>query len=131
MLVAVVVAIAVVVAVVAERRRPAPPTQPRYPVPTQLDRADFGAPEAPWLVVVFTAATCDACATALATARGLAGPDVAVEEVEVSARGDLHRRYRIEAVPLTVVADADGVVRAGFVGTPPGDDLRAALGTAG
>lgn len=127
LLVVLVVAVAVVVAVVAERRRPAPPTQPRYPVPSQLDRADFASPEAAWLVVVFTSATCDACAAALAAARSLAGPEVVVEEVEVSARPDLHRRYGIEAVPLTVVADADGVVRAGFAGPPPPDALRAAL----
>lgn len=131
LLVAVVVVLALVVAVVAERRRPAPPTQPRYPVPAQLDRADFASPGSPWLVVVFTSATCDACTAAVAAARAVAGPGVAVEEVEVSARPDLHRRYGIEAVPLTVVADAAGVVRAGFASPPPPEDLRAALAAPG
>lgn len=126
-LVVLVVVIAAVVAVVVERRRPAPPTQPRYPVPAQLDRSDFVAADVPWLVVVFTSATCDACRAAVAAARALAGPDVVVEEVEVTARPDLHRRYGIEAVPLTVVADADGVVRAGFAGPPPPDELRAVV----
>lgn len=128
-LVAVVVAVAAVVAFVVERRRPAPPTQPRYRVPAQLDRADFDAPGSPWLVVVFTSATCDACADALAKARVLAGPEVVVQEVEVAERPDLHRRYGIEAVPLVVVADADGVVRASSVGAPRASELWAALAT--
>ena len=58
----VLVAIAAVVALVVERRRPAPPTQPTFAVPAQLDRDDFDRPDAAWLVAVFTSATCDACA---------------------------------------------------------------------
>jgi hypothetical protein len=127
---AVVVAVAVVVALVVERRRPAPPTQPRWSVPAQLDRADFARPDAPWLVAVFTSATCDACAGTIAKVRVLSCDDVAVEEVEVSARPDTHRRYAIEAVPLTVVADREGVVVASFVGEPTATDLWAAVAEA-
>jgi hypothetical protein len=129
-LAAVVVAVAVVVALVVERRRPAPPTQSRWSVPAQLDRADFDSPGVPWLVAVFTSATCDACAGTVAKASVLACGDVAVQVVEVGARGDLHRRYAIDAVPLTVLAGADGVVAASFVGEPSATDLWAAVAEA-
>ncbi len=124
---AVVVAVVAVVAVLVERRRPEPPTQGQWPVPTQLDRADFARPDVPWLVAVFSSATCNSCADALAKSRALASDAVAVEEVEVTSRGDIHRRYAIKAVPTIVIADAEGVVRASFVGPPSATDLWAAV----
>lgn len=123
----VLVVLAVVVAVLLERRRPDAPTAPRWAVPAQLDRADFARPDAPWLVAVFTSATCDTCAGTAAKAAVLASDDVAVDEVEVGARGEVHRRYGIDAVPLLVVADSAGVVRASFVGPPTATDLWAAV----
>jgi len=122
-----VVALAAVVAVVLERRRPEAPTQGTWAVPAQLDRGDFDRPDAPWLVAVFTSATCDSCAQALQRSRVLASYAVAVQEVEVKARPDLHARYRIEAVPIIVVADGEGVVRANFVGPPQATELWAAV----
>ena len=124
---AAVVVVAVVVAVVLERRRPEAPTQGGWAVPAQLDRADFARPEAPWLVAVFTSATCDSCARTIEQARVLAGDAVAVDEAEVKARPDLHRRYHIDAVPTVVVADAEGVVRRSFTGPPSATDLWAAV----
>ena len=50
----VLVGVAIAVALIIERRRPAPPTQPTWAVPSQLDRDDFDRPDAPWLIVVFT-----------------------------------------------------------------------------
>jgi len=129
-LAAVVVAVAAVVALVAERRRPDAPTQSAYAVPTQLDRSDFGQPETPWLVALFTSATCDSCARVIEKARVMACAEVAVEEVEISDQPDLHRRYHVEAVPTVVVADPDGVVRASFVGPPTATDLWAAVAEA-
>jgi protein-disulfide isomerase len=130
-LAALVVVVAAVVAVVVERRRPDPPTQgppsATWPAPTQLDRADFGRPDAPWLVAVFTSGTCQSCAEALTRAEVLRSEAVAVEEAEYTARGDLHGRFRIEAVPTIVVADAEGVVQASFVGPPSAADLWAAV----
>ncbi|HVF13682.1 MAG TPA: thioredoxin domain-containing protein, partial [Acidimicrobiales bacterium] len=108
-------------------RRPDAPTQGDWPVPRQLDRADFDRAEAPWLVAVFSSATCDSCATVLRKSAVLASNEVVVQEVEVGAQGDLHRRYGIEAVPTIVMADADGVVRASFVGEPSATDLWAAV----
>jgi hypothetical protein len=121
------VAIAVVIALVVERRRPAPPTQPTYAVPSQLDRDDFLRPEAPWLVVVFTSATCDTCADVLVKARPLESGDVAVEEVEATARKDLHDRYGIDAVPMLVVADAEGVVRGSLIGPASAEEIWLAV----
>jgi hypothetical protein len=127
LLAAAVVALGAVVAVVLERRRPEAPTQGPWAVPAQLDRADFSRPDAPWLVAVFTSATCNSCAQAVDRARVLDSDAVAVEEVEVKARPDLHRRYHIDAVPIVVVADTDGVVRTSFTGPPSAIDLWAAV----
>ena len=124
---AVLVALAVAVALVLDRRRPDAPTSTGWAVPSQLDRRDFTRPEAPWLVGVFTSATCDACPKVVAKAGPLESPEVAVEEIEYGAQPDLHRRYAIDAVPCVVIADAEGVVRASFVGLPSATDLWATL----
>jgi protein-disulfide isomerase len=127
---AVLVAVAVAAAFLLERRRRDAPTQgsPRtYPVPQQLDRSDFDRPDVPWLVVVFTSATCDTCAKAVQVAAPLASDRVAVVEVESAEQPDLHQRYGIEAVPTLVVADAAGVVQGSFVGPPDAAELWAAM----
>jgi hypothetical protein len=128
---AAIVAVAVVVAIVVrQRRRPAAPTQVTAEVPSQLDRADFARPDAAWLVVVFTSATCDTCADVVRAAQPLAGEDVAVVEVEYQARRDLHERYRVDAVPMVVMADAAGVVRASKVGPVSAVEVADALTSA-
>ena len=124
---AVVVVVAAVVAVIVDRRRPEPPTQGDWSVPAQLDRNDFDGTDRPWLVAVFTSGTCSSCAQARDKAMVLSAPDVVVQEVEVSARRDLHDRYAIQAVPTIVVADAEGVVQASFIGPPSATDLWAAV----
>jgi hypothetical protein len=127
-LLAVGIALAVaVVAVLLERRRPEPPSQRKWAVPAQLDRADFERPGAPWLVAVFSSATCESCRTAIARAAAVASGDVVVQDVEFSARRDLHERYNIETVPMLVVADRQGVVRAHFIGTPAEGEVEQAF----
>jgi hypothetical protein len=122
------IVVAAVAVVIRRRARPDRPTQPRRPsVPAQLDRDDFDRPDAPWLVVVFGSTTCLSCADTRAKAAHLASEDVAVADVDAAARLDLHRRYGIDAVPIVVVADADGVVRASFVGPPSAADLWATM----
>ena len=127
LLAAAVVLVAAVIAVVMERRRPEAPTQGSWAVPAQLDRADFARPESPWLVAVFTSATCDSCAQAVERANVLASAEVAVDEAEFRARPDVDRRYHIDAVPIIVVADREGVVRTSFTGPPSATDLWAAV----
>jgi hypothetical protein len=124
----VLVALAVVVALVLDRRAKVDaPTQASWTVPNQLDRGDFTGSAAPWLVAVFTSATCDSCSGTWDKAKVLACDDVAVDEIEVGARKDVHDRYGIDAVPTLVVADAEGVVRASFVGPMTATDLWAAV----
>ena len=118
---------AVVAAVLRRRQRMAPPTQPTFLAPAQLDRADFARPEAPFLVVVFTSSTCHSCAAMADKARVLASDQVAVDVMEVTEHPEVHRRYGIDAVPMVVVADGAGVVGASFVGPASATDLWAAV----
>lgn len=124
---AVLIAVAVAVALVLERRRPDAPTQGSWTVPSQLDRRDFPRPDAPWLVAVFTSATCGTCASVAAAARPLESDAIAVIEAEAKEHQDLHDRYGIDAVPALVVADADGVVRASFLGPVTAAELWATV----
>ncbi len=124
-------AVAVLVAWVIQRRqRPAAPVRTGYSVPTQVDRADFDGPDVPWLVVVFTSATCDVCAGVWEKAKPLASTEVVVQEGEYGAQRDLHDRYRVEAVPSVLVVDADGVVVRSFLGPVTATDLWAAVAEA-
>ena len=113
-----------------QRSRPSAPVRTGYAVPQQLYRADFDRPDAPWLVVVFSSATCATCAEVWDKAQHLASDAVAVQEVEYVARRDLHDRYGIEAVPTTLVVDAEGVVAASFLGPVTATDLWAAVAEA-
>jgi len=99
-------------------------------VPRQLDRDDFAGVEAPWLVAVFSSATCATCADVVRKCAVLSSRDVAVSNVEYTSAGELHRKYDIQAVPMVVVADHEGVVRAGFIGPVTATDLWAAVAEA-
>jgi hypothetical protein len=126
-----IMATSVIVALVQRRRRPADvPTQATASAPAQLDRHDFSGPEIDWLLVVFTSATCHTCADVANKARVAASAAVRVVEVEYGAERDLHRRYGIDAVPTTVLADRTGVVRASFMGPVSAADLWAAIAEA-
>lgn len=119
-----------VAALIQRRQRPDAPVRTGYAVPEQLDRADFPRPEAPWLVAVFTSATCGTCAGVWERAQPLESDAVAVAELELVAARQLHERYGIEAVPLTLIADAQGVVRRSFLGPVTATDLWAAVAEA-
>ena len=121
-------AIAVAVSWVLRRRTQTDaPTQVTWKVPQQIDRADFADPGRPWLVALFSSATCQTCRSMAERVEVLASSEVAIDNVEHGARADLHTRYNIDAVPLTVVADHEGVVRASFVGPISATDLWAAV----
>ncbi len=121
-------ALAVGVAALLRRRGADAPEQgPSWAVPTQLDRQDFERPTAPWLVTVFSSATCLSCQGTWAKAELLASDEVAVQQVEAVERRDLHERYQVDAVPMVLVADAEGRVVRSFVGPPTATDLWAAL----
>jgi Thioredoxin len=110
-----------------QRRPPEAPPRDVYPVPKQLDRADFPRPDAGWLVALFSSTECDSCRGLAPKLAALESDDVATIEIELSQRAELHRRYELAAIPTTLVADADGVVRRAFVGAFTATDLWAAV----
>ena len=126
-----IVAVAAGVAYVAQKRRaPDAPTQRRYNVPEQLDRADFPRPDAEWLVAVFTSDTCDKCAEVASKAAVLESADVAVANLEFTQHRDIHERYQVDAVPTLVIVDSQGVTRKSFLGPMTATDLWAAVAEA-
>jgi hypothetical protein len=121
--------------ILRRRRTIDAPTQPTFSAPAQIDRADFASAdlagvEAPWLVAVFSSASCTSCADVVRKANVLACSEVAVIDVEHSSFPALHRKYHVDAVPIAVVADRAGVVRASFVGPMSATDLWAAVAEA-
>lgn len=62
--------------------------------------------------------------------RVLQSADVTVIDVEFGAAKGLHKKYDIQAVPIVVIVDAQGVVRAGFAGPVTATDLWAAAAEA-
>jgi hypothetical protein len=128
LLVVVLVAAALgVAAVVRARTAPPAPTRTGWTAPDQLDRRDFSRPDAPWLVALFSSDTCLACRGTWEKVDLLASADVAVQDVTFQADRALHERYGVEAVPVVVVADAEGVVRSRFIGPPSAADLWASV----
>lgn len=128
LLVAVLVVVAVGVAAVlrATTRRDAP-TRPTWAVPDQVDRSEFARPDAPWLVAVFSSATCLACRATWEKARQLESDDVAVQDVDAVEAEALHQRYGVDAVPMLLIVGPDGRVRSSFLGEPPTADLWSAV----
>jgi hypothetical protein len=96
-------------------------------VPGQLHREDFARPDASWLVVVFSSHTCDGCVSMAQKVAPLESDDVATCEVEYGSDRALHERYGIDAVPLVVMADSEGVVRRSFLGVVGATDLWNAM----
>ncbi len=109
------------------RTTPEPERGSSWTVPSLVDRRDFARPDAPWLVVLFSSATCLACRGTAAKAQLLESEAVAFEEIDHLERKDLHDRYGIDAVPLVLLVDPVGSVRRSFVGEPSATDLWAAL----
>jgi hypothetical protein len=124
------VVVAVVVAYVLQRRKPDAPSAPKWQIPAQLDRQDFRAPQAEWLVAVFTSSTCDTCAEVMTKIMPLDGGEhgpVVVEEIEYHTQKDRHKRYGIEAIPLVVIADRQGVVVQHYLGPINAADVWAEI----
>ena len=128
---AVIIAIVGVIALVSRRRRITDaPTQREYNVPQQLDRNDFVRPDAPWLVVIFSSATCDVCVGVAGRAAILESSEVAVAVVDYGRERSLHEKYKIDAVPTLIVSDITGVTRKHFLGPVNATDMWAAVAEA-
>ena len=127
----IIVGVVVVVALLANlwkrKRQVDAPTQGASEVPTQIDRADFVRPDAPWIVLAFTSATCQTCSDIERKVRVLETKSVAMQILEYTTERELHERYKIDAVPAVLMADANGVVQANFLGPVSATDLWAAL----
>ena len=127
----VIVGVVVVVALLANlwqrKRQVDAPTQGASEVPSQIDRSDFVRPEASWIVLAFTSATCQTCSDIERKVRVLETSSVAIQILEYTAERELHKRYKIDAVPAVLMADASGVVQANFLGPVSATDLWAAL----
>ena len=130
----VIVGVVVVIALLANlwqrKRKVDAPTQGANEVPSQIDRADFARPDAPWIVLAFTSATCQTCSDIERKVRVLETNSVAIQILEYTAERELHERYKIDAVPAVLMADANGVVQANFLGPVSATDLWAALARA-
>ena len=130
----VIVGVVVVVALLANlwqrKRRVDAPTQGASEIPSQIDRSDFVRPDAPWIVLAFTSATCQTCSDIERKVRVLETNSVAIQILEYTAERELHERYKIDAVPAVLMADASGVVQANFLGPVSATDLWAALARA-
>ena len=130
----VIVGVVVVIALLANlwqrKRQVDAPTQGASEVPSQIDRADFARPDAPWIVLAFTSATCQTCSDIERKVRVLETGSVAIQILEFTAERELHERYKIDAVPTVLMADANGVVQANFLGPVSATDLWAALARA-
>ena len=127
----VIVGVVVVIALLANlwqrKRQVDAPTQGATEVPSQIDRSDFVRPDAPWVVLAFTSATCQTCSDIERKVRVLETNSVAIQILEYTAQRELHERYKIDAVPTVLMADAKGVVQANFLGPVSATDLWAAL----
>ena len=110
-----------------QRRRPDAPPRDAFPVPRQLDRADFPRPDVPWLVAYFSSATCASCQGLGPKVTVLDSAAVATCELSFEDERALHDRYDISAIPMILVTDQDGVVCRAFVGATTATDLWAAV----
>ena len=130
----VIVGVVVVVALLANlwqrKRQVDAPTQGASEVPSQVDRSDFVRPDASWIVLAFTSATCQTCSDIERKVRVLETSSVAIQILEYTSERELHKRYKIDAVPAVLMADANGVVQANFLGPVSATDLWAALARA-
>ena len=121
----------IVGAVLRRRRSVDAPTQPVFSAPAQLDRADFA--EADGALAgrgVLLGLVCRVRRRAEQGQGAWPAREVDVVEVEYPAAQALHRKYHIDAVPIVIVADSRGVVRASFVGPVSATDLWAAVAEA-
>lgn len=132
---AIIAAIVAVVALAARLTRKNPTAEPAlsaYAIPEAIDRSDFRTADGrrfdqPWLVAVFTSDTCATCEGVAQRAAPLASDSVGVALLSVQAEPDLHRRYAINAVPLTLLVDESGTVRTSFAGPVSSTHLWGAL----
>ena len=123
----IVAVVASVIATLLQRLRPRGPITAAHSIPQYLNRTDFNQPDAPWLVAVFSSEDCSTCALIVTEAYKLADVDVTVQEVPVGSSAGLHLHYSVDAVPMLLIADADGRVCAHHLGPATNSELHTLL----
>ncbi|NLV55372.1 MAG: hypothetical protein GXY13_07155 [Acidimicrobiales bacterium] len=103
------------------------PTRPGWAVPDNVDRRDLEHADRPWMVAVFSSATCNACRATWEKARQLESDEVGVQDIDSVRDARLHERYGVDAVPLLLLLDERGDVRGHFLGEPTTADLWSAM----
>lgn len=124
---AAVLVVALIVAWRIRGRQPQAPPRPATLVPHQLDRADFPRVDAPWLVAYFSSVSCGACLGLAPKVQVLDSAQVVTHESSFENDRALHERYEIQALPMILVADGEGVVHRAFLGATTATDLWAAV----
>ena len=74
------------IALCVRRRPPDAPPRDVYPVPRQLDRADFPRPDAPLARRAFSSTVCDSCRGLPPKLAALESADVATCDIDAEAR---------------------------------------------
>lgn len=98
------------------------------PIPTRFDRNDVGLGAAKALLVEFVSPYCYECKVALPLLKAATvvhGGSLAV--IDARERPDLARKYEIRHTPTILVVDPRGVVRGGWLGVPPEQELESAV----
>ncbi len=121
------VAVAGAVSTLITRRRSPASAAELHHIPEHLDRADFIGDDLELLIVVFTSATCKTCRAVVENVRRLAGPGIATQEIEVGRSKTLHDKYRIDAVPTTLIVDNSGKAIKSFLGPVGHNQLARAM----
>lgn len=120
--------LAIGAAYLLQRRRSDPPSSPSYRAIAEVDRSEFVQPEARLLVAMFGSTTCNTCPQVWETISKIDQSDIARERIDVQTDAERHKRYRIDGVPTTIVANHDGTVRKTMFGPITFAELDALLG---
>jgi len=115
-LVAGAVIIALAVSALAGKSSTSVVAEPEHHIPVHLDGSDFHDTSSNRLLVVFSSKKCNTCAQVIDAVSRITLPELTVEVVDIETRPDLHTKYRIDAVPTTVLAEPSGRVVKSFLG---------------
>lgn len=121
--------LAIVVSLLLQRRRPEAPSAPSYRAPGQVDLADFVSrpTSGEVLIVVFSSTSCDGCIGVWKTLSELKTTGVQIQRIEVEDDPSLHKRYKIDGVPTTLVIDSEGIVTKSFFGLVTRSEIQTHL----
>ena len=100
-----------------------------WSIPGHLSREDFGFLNEPWLVVIFSAESCETCKPVVTESMQLTSLGIAIQEVAAETNKDLHEKYDIDAVPMLLLVDKFGVVRSSHLGPINFNEVKKSIET--